>query len=266
MKKYRLGYDYVFLADTPFMYKGVNIGATSVNVLFKVFDTKGNEKLFESENELNEQKIDFGNGNSCYLFEFIRCFIDTENVLNFEPNIKLLREFGCSYTLQWEKTSYTKDILINGVLNPEDVSEVEFMELMKNNMELFDIRDNYPAQTTSFFTQEIIMLHDYKLKNVPVNYGLGKEETVSKYRYEYNGEKYLVEVVLDIGNMIEVAVFELDDNTIKYVGDTGENVFFVFNTMTVLVKDLQSYVNKWIEEHKELIFHGNCLLEEVVKK
>ncbi|UNT53589.1 hypothetical protein [Lysinibacillus capsici] len=154
----------------------------------------------------------------------------------------------------------------DGVLEPEDISEVEFMELMKNNMGLFDIRDNYPAQTTSFFTQEIIMLHDYKVKNVPVNYGLGKEEIVSKYRYEYNGEKYLVEVVLDIGNMIEVAVFELDDNTIKYVGDTGENVFFVFNTMTVLVKDLQSYVNKWIEEHKELIFHGNCLLEEVVKK
>jgi len=108
---------------------------------------------------------------------------------------------------------------------------------------------------------ELIMLHDYKVKNVPANYGLGKEEIVSEYRYDYNGDSYLVEVVLDIGNIVEVTVFELDDNTKRYVGDTGENVFFVFNTMTVPVKDLQNYVNKWIEEHKKLIFHGDWLLE-----
>lgn len=155
MKKYRLGYDYLFTVNNPFMYKGDYIGGTSVNVLFKVFDVKGKEIFFESENELNDRKLDFGNGNKFYLFEFIRCCIDTENVLNFEPNIQIIREFGCSYNLEWEKTSYTKEILIDGVLESKDISEVEFMELMKNNMELFDNRNNYPAQTTLFFTQEI---------------------------------------------------------------------------------------------------------------
>ncbi|WEA41794.1 hypothetical protein [Lysinibacillus fusiformis] len=256
MKKYRSGHDYLFVADNPFMYKGDYIGATSVNVLFKVFDAEGNEKLFEAEEleELEEQALCYKDGKPYYLDDFINCSIDKEHVLNFEPNMSLIREIGLPYTLSWEKTYYTKDILINHVLNPENISEDDFMDIMKNNMVLFDFSDNYPAQTSKFITQEVIELHDYKVKNVPANYGLGKEEIVSEYRYDYNGDSYLVEVVLDIGNIVEVTVFELDDNTKKYVGDTGENVFFVFNAITVTVQDLQNYVNKWIEEHKELIF------------
>lgn len=174
MKKYRSGHDYLFLADNPFMYKGDYIGATSVNVLFKVFDAEGNEKLFESE-ELEEQELFSKDGKPYYLCDFINCYIDKEHVLNFEPNMTVFREIGCPYTLQWEKSYYTKDILIGHTLHPKNISEDEFLEIMKNNMELFDIRDNLPAQTTTFFTQEIIMLHDYKEKNVPTNFRKNEE-------------------------------------------------------------------------------------------
>ena len=138
MKKYRLGHDYLFVADKPFMYKGDYIGATSVNVLFKVFDAEGNEKFFEAEG-LEDQALCYKDGKPYYLDDFINCYIDKEQVLNFEPNMSVFREIGCPYTLQWEKTYYTKDILINHTLHPKNISEDEFLDIMKNNMELFDI-------------------------------------------------------------------------------------------------------------------------------
>uniref|UniRef100_UPI003F496215 hypothetical protein n=1 Tax=Bacillus multifaciens TaxID=3068506 RepID=UPI003F496215 len=150
MKKYRLGYDYLFLASESFSYKDDYIGAMAVNVLFKVFDSEGNEKLFESE-ELSDQKLYFENGNSCYLTDLIRCSTDRENILNFEPNILLIKQSG--YTLQWEIDSYEKD-LDEGILEPKKISEDEFMDIMKNNIDLFDNIDNYPAQSCSYFTQE----------------------------------------------------------------------------------------------------------------
>ncbi|MFP3414331.1 hypothetical protein SB773_22520 [Bacillus sp. SIMBA_074] len=150
MKKYRLGYDYLFLAGKSFSYKDDFIGSMSVNVLFKVFDDVGNEQLFESE-ELNDQRLYFKNGNSCYLTDLISCSIDIENILNFKPNIPLLIESG--YSLQWEIDFYTKD-LDEGILEPKEISEDEFMDIMKNNMDLFDNVDNYPAQSISYFTRE----------------------------------------------------------------------------------------------------------------
>jgi len=150
IKKYRLGYDYLFLPSESFNYKDDFIGSMSVNVIFKVFDGEGNEKLFESE-ELNDQKLYFGNDNSCYLTNLIRCSFDRENIIHFEPNIQLIQKSG--YTLQWEIDFYTKD-LDEGILEPKLISRDEFMDIMKNNIDLFDNRDNYPAQSTSYFTQE----------------------------------------------------------------------------------------------------------------
>ncbi|WP_255287363.1 hypothetical protein [Bacillus pseudomycoides] len=150
MKKYRLGYDYLFLPSKSFYYKDDFIGSMSINVMFKVFDDKGNENLFESE-ELNDQKLYFENGNSCYLTDLIRCSFERVNILNFEPNIKLLKY--CDYSLQWEIDSYTKD-LDEGILEPKLISGDEFMDIMKNNIDLFDNSDNNLAQSTSYFTQE----------------------------------------------------------------------------------------------------------------
>ncbi|WP_309566482.1 hypothetical protein [Bacillus thuringiensis] len=150
LKKYRLGYDYVFLADT-FTYKGLLISTMSVNVLFKVFDNKGNEKLFES-NELNDQKLHLENGHSCYLTTLIKCYFDRKNILNFEPNISLLKDSG--YTIHWEIDSYDKGVG-ECFVESENVSEEEFMNIMKKHIDQFDSSDNYPAQSCAYFTQEV---------------------------------------------------------------------------------------------------------------
>lgn len=152
MKQYRLGYDYLFLPSNSFSYKDDFIGSMAVNVLFKVFNDDGKEILFESD-ELKEQKLYFDDG-SCYLQDIIICSFDRENILNFEPNISLLKKLKDTLQLQWEIDSYTKDI-DNGILEPEWITEAEFMDIMRNNIDTFDNSDNCSAQTTSYFTQEI---------------------------------------------------------------------------------------------------------------
>jgi hypothetical protein len=151
VKKYRLGYDYLFLSSKPFHYKGELIGAMSINVLFKVF-YEGEEQLFESEEFLIDQKIQLDNGKTCYLSDLIRCSIDKKNIINFNPNMSLIRNLD--YSLSWEIDFYTKE-LSKGKLEPTEISEAEFMDILKNNIALFDISNNHPAQTTSYFTKEM---------------------------------------------------------------------------------------------------------------
>ncbi|MGR5993031.1 hypothetical protein ACT7C9_00525 [Bacillus cereus] len=56
MVKYRLGYDYVFIPNKPIIYKEEDISSMSVDVLFQVFDEKGQERLFEGK-ELTDQRL-----------------------------------------------------------------------------------------------------------------------------------------------------------------------------------------------------------------
>ncbi|MDT3766161.1 hypothetical protein [Priestia filamentosa] len=151
MKKYRLGYDYLLLANESFNYKNESIGAMSVNVMFKLFDIDGQEILFEDE-ELRDQKLYFKDGKSCYLCNLLICSIDRESIVHFEPNRSLIQKGN--YDLQWEIDSYTKD-LDKGILEPEIISEDEFRDIIKNNIDAFDNIDNRSAQTTAYFTEEI---------------------------------------------------------------------------------------------------------------
>lgn len=57
--------------------------------------------------------------------------------------------------MQGEIDSYTKDI-DEGILKPEGITEAEFMDITKNNIDTFDNSNNRSAQTTSYFTQEIM--------------------------------------------------------------------------------------------------------------
>ncbi|PAF27355.1 hypothetical protein CHH61_03795 [Shouchella clausii] len=153
MKQYRLGYDFLFLPRKSFKYKNDYIGAMSINVLFNVFNDDGSEKFFESDDgDLRDQTIAFHNGEHSYLFKLIICSFDREEILTFAPNISLLRKSDFSFS--WEIESYWKDI-DKGFLEPEKITETEFMDIMKNNKDAFDNSDNHSAQTTSYFTQEI---------------------------------------------------------------------------------------------------------------
>lgn len=56
MVKYRLGYDYVFISSEPIVYKGEEVSSMSLDVLFRVFDENGQERLFDGK-ELTDQRL-----------------------------------------------------------------------------------------------------------------------------------------------------------------------------------------------------------------
>ncbi|GAB6456067.1 hypothetical protein bcgnr5390_12350 [Bacillus luti] len=149
-KKYRLGYDYILLARKAFAYKGDLVSSMSINVLFRVFDDKGDERFFEAE-DLVEQELPLKNGECCYLTDMLTCSFDRESILKFKPNLSLLKDNG--YTLQWEIDSYWKD-LGEIFVSPEAVEEDEFMEIIKTHIDAFDNSDNRSAQSCAYFTHE----------------------------------------------------------------------------------------------------------------
>lgn len=156
-RKYRIGYDYLFLPKKSFMYKGDLIGATSITILFKILDMEGNEILFETTgNELNEQTLKLKNGEECYLCDLFKCYFDKElfkesNNFDFVPTIYVVKS---GYSVSFGIHSYTKDI-DDGILEATEIDRNEFIDIMKNNLDLFDTTDNKPAQSTSYITEEI---------------------------------------------------------------------------------------------------------------
>ncbi|EGT0690871.1 hypothetical protein GW986_14040 [Clostridium perfringens] len=160
IRKYRLGYDYLFLPKKTFMYKGDLIGATSIMVLFKIYDMNGNEILFETEgDELKEQTLKLKNGEECYLSELFYCCFNKEQfkeskTFDFSPTMNVIMS-NCSIAMTIH--SYTKDLEIkNVILEPVQIEEKEFNDIMLNNLDLFDVTDNKPAQSTTYIAEEVL--------------------------------------------------------------------------------------------------------------
>ncbi|MGH0792196.1 hypothetical protein ACQVTU_32225 [Bacillus cereus] len=152
MVKYRLGYDYVFIPNKPIIYKEEDISSMSVDVLFQVFDEKGQERLFEGK-ELTDQSLLLKNGESCYLTDLVRCSFDKEAIVSFERNQRLLE--GSGYTIEWKIDSYAKAVGI-GYSEAQEISKEEWMGLMVDYRELFDNRDNESAQSCAYFTEKVL--------------------------------------------------------------------------------------------------------------
>ena len=129
IRKYRLGYDYLFLPKRTFKYKGDLIGGISIMVLFKIYDVNGNEILFETKGEeLKEQTIKLKNGEECYLSELFYCSFDKElfkenQTFDFSPTMNVIMS-NCRIAM--EIHSYTKDIEVRKViLEPENIDREE---------------------------------------------------------------------------------------------------------------------------------------------
>ncbi|MDU6482985.1 MAG: hypothetical protein E6538_13395 [Paeniclostridium sordellii] len=159
IRKYRLGYDYLFLPKKSFIYKGDLIGSTSIMVLFKIYDMEGNEILFETEKEeLKEQTIKLKNGDECYLSELFYCSFNKEqfkesNTFDFSPTMNVIMS-NCRITMTIY--SYTKDLHIDDLIFEQvQIEEKEFNDIMVNNLDLFDVMDNKPAQSTSYIAEEV---------------------------------------------------------------------------------------------------------------
>lgn len=159
IRKYRLGYDFLFLPNRTFKYKGELIGGTSIMVLFKIYDMNGNEILFETEGEeLKEQTIKLKNGEECYLCDLFYCSFDKEKfkedqTFDFSPTMNVIMS-NCRIAM--EIHSYTKNIEVRKViLEPENIDREEFNDIMLNNLERFDVTDNKPAQSCAYIAVEV---------------------------------------------------------------------------------------------------------------
>ncbi|MHC9414645.1 hypothetical protein [Clostridium perfringens] len=153
-RKYRLGYEYAFIPRRLFKYKDDVIDSISIIILFNIYDTSGNEILFESEGEeFREQKIKINDFGEYYLFELLECFfhealIDEENLFRFIPSIQLIES---GYILSFEVSKFNKDIILNdGFTKSIEIEEAEFNEIMERNLGIFKNK----TRVKSYVTQE----------------------------------------------------------------------------------------------------------------
>ncbi|EGT0000331.1 hypothetical protein I9Y31_002635 [Clostridium perfringens] len=153
-RKYRLGYEYAFTPRRSFKYKDDVIDSLSATLLFNIYDTTGNEILFESEGEeFREQKIKLENIGEYYLFELLECFfhealIDEYHLFRFIPSIQLIES---GYILSFEVLKFKKDIILNdGFTKSIEIEETEFNEIMERNLGIFKNK----TRVKSYITQE----------------------------------------------------------------------------------------------------------------
>ena len=172
-KYYRLGYDYLFLANEEYSYdeilknnsflksredinKNKKIDTVNINLIIMAFDKEGNEFLFESE-ETSDQRLYFENGNSAYLNNFFEVYYDKENKFIIKKNESLCLESG--YDFKYKIESYWG--YDNNKDYPFEISEEEFRNILKN--ETWDNSNNYSTQTTAYFTEDVEINENTKL-------------------------------------------------------------------------------------------------------
>lgn len=158
MKKYRIGYDYLFLLNEDIEDpddKELVIRAIAANVLFEIYDQNGREILFQTD-ELDEQKVTI-DGVSFDPNELINCYFDKDNLVKFEADYSKVEDIQCNFEVFCKVQSYSKDLLYPGEIISHSVriTPSEFKLLVDNHISKIDIPNNKPAQSPSYFTQEI---------------------------------------------------------------------------------------------------------------
>lgn len=154
--RYCLGYDFVFLARKPFLYKNENIGSLSLDVLFHVFDKKGNEVFFQNEDECIDQplfkrKDENGELKNIYLCDLVQCSYDEEDDFTFNLMSSMK---GFPYAqLTFEVVRFYKDRVNGCMYYPTEISEAEFRTIIKEHPKNFKNSNNISAQTTAYFTK-----------------------------------------------------------------------------------------------------------------
>lgn len=155
-RKYRLGYEYAFTPRRSFKYKDDVIDSISITLLFNIYDTAGNEILFESENEeFIEQKIKLNNNEKYYLFELLECYIFDKGLFlgeysyRFIPTTQLL---DSGYMLMFKVSKFTKDVMLkDGFSKSIEIEEAEFNDIMRKKLGVFKEK----IRIKSYITQEV---------------------------------------------------------------------------------------------------------------
>lgn len=153
MKRYRLGYDFAFYPRPSITYNGEVIGGMSIDVVFRIYGSSGEEMLFGSD-DIQNQQLETEKG-SVYVQHLLLGYFDQKDIYRLKPNVALMEKHNLNLTIQWDIHGYSKEIGTT-VLDQVFIEESEFTEIMRVHADAFDHEDNRPVETTSFFKQEIM--------------------------------------------------------------------------------------------------------------
>ena len=143
MKYYRLEYIYYFMVNDDFLYNEEIIGGTAISLKYKIYKIK--EFLFKSDSEeLQEQCI-----GANYIYSYVKCYFNRDKIINIIIDEKGLEKIG--FRVEYEINGYSK-LVKNQLI---EISKDEFCRIMKENIELFDISGNSPAQVIGYAAYEI---------------------------------------------------------------------------------------------------------------
>lgn len=176
-KKYRLGYDNVLIAHPSIKEENKLIVGLALMIKYRLYDIENDlEIIFDEKEHDIGKKVSYiySYGNSTYadlrgwyLSDFLECSFDknSSNYLKFEMvNTEKLEQMG--FRLEYEIVKYHKDILgepitfedkILPCAEPQEITEKEFYDIIKNNIKNFDNEDNEIAQSTSY---ELFLVED----------------------------------------------------------------------------------------------------------
>ena len=161
LKKNRIGFVYAFnptgVESKEVIYKGDVISGLSVDVLYKIFSSDGQELLFSDDETKGFHKISVGD-KSCSMTDLLTGSIDKTNKLKFIPDTELLNK--ANLKLEWEiRNYYTEkeepDEDFGLIAKPYECTKEEFVYILENHIDHFDCSDNRPASTPAYFTERV---------------------------------------------------------------------------------------------------------------
>ena len=164
-KKYRLGYDQVFLAHPSIKMGNEVLGGVTLDIQYKLFDIKsGLEIAFTDKDQSIGKGVqsisEYAEIEDYYMSDFLKCSFDKNHAgyVKFEiKNEEILKQWN--YRLEYEISSYSKDIYTDDsciCAEPKEITKEEFYKILSENVKNFDNRDNtLGTQSCSYVTYPI---------------------------------------------------------------------------------------------------------------
>jgi len=164
-KKYRLGYDRVFLAHPAIKRENEILAGLSITIKYKLFDLNTNlEIVFPDKDQSIGKGVKYISEDGkyaeigdYYMSNFLKCSFDKdyEGYIRLEEiNKEKLKQMG--YRLEYERSSYDKDVYTDDnciFSESKNISKEEFYKILNENISNFDNIDNtLGAQSCSYVT------------------------------------------------------------------------------------------------------------------